>query len=135
MARILAALAAAVVLDLATASSAWAQAQQPDPTNPPPRADSSRNGALMGAGVGAGIAGAMFVYGLAVDRNEIDEWAPLYLGYGAAFTGIGALVGWAIDAAQSKSVRRFKAPHADARSVRMAPLLGRRKGIAVAVTF
>jgi hypothetical protein len=66
------------------------------------RRDSVRNGILKGALVGAAIAGGMFAYALAVDANEMDEWAAGYAALGAASTGIGALVGWGVDAAQSR---------------------------------
>jgi hypothetical protein len=33
----------------------------------------------------------MLTAAIAVDRNEIDKWAPTYLGYGVASGGIGAL--------------------------------------------
>jgi hypothetical protein len=71
------------------------------------RRDSSANGALIGAGIGAGLGGAFFVNALIVDRNEVDEWAPMYGGMTAAFAGIGALVGWAIDKARSKPSIRY----------------------------
>ena len=64
--------------------------------------DSVRNGALLGAIIGAAPVLTMFVYALAVDRNEIDEWAPTYVGFGVATTGIGALAGVAIDRARSR---------------------------------
>jgi hypothetical protein len=64
--------------------------------------DRSRNGAAIGAGIGAGFGGAMFIRAMVVDRNEMDEWAPSYVTATAIFTGIGALIGWAIDAANSK---------------------------------
>ena len=53
--------------------------------------DSSRNGLLIGAGIGGGLVLGMFVYAAAVDYNEIDEWAPMYLAMGAVYTGVGAL--------------------------------------------
>jgi hypothetical protein len=96
--------------------------------------DSSRNGALIGAGVGAGLTGAMFVHALVIDRNELDEWAPIYLGYGAVFTGIGALVGWAIDSARSKTHVRFDAG-APRLQVGVAPLVSRGRGLAVTLSF
>jgi hypothetical protein len=97
--------------------------------------DSSRDGAFIGAGVGAAASGAMFVYALAVDGNEIDEWAPLYLGYAAVFTGIGGLVGWAIDSARSKPHIRFDRASAGAMKVTVVPLLSRGRGVAVRVSF
>lgn len=98
------------------------------------RRDSSRNGALIGAGVGAGLTGAMFVHALVVDRNELDEWAPIYLGYGAVCTGIGALVGWAIDSGRSKTHVRFDA-QAPRLQVRVAPLVSRGRGLALTLSF
>jgi hypothetical protein len=87
--------------------------------------DSVRNGIAWGAGIGAGVGGAMFTYALVIDRNEIDEWAASYLVATAVCTGIGALIGWAIDAAKSKPHIRF-----DASSVHSPG-----RGIAVAVSF
>ena len=55
-----------------------------------------------GQAIGGGVSLGMFVYAAAVDYNEIDEWAPMYLAMGAVYTGVGALVGWAIDSAHSK---------------------------------
>ena len=90
--------------------------------------DSSRNGALIGAAVGAGFGGAMFAYAVAVDRNEIDEWAPIYLAYAALSTGIGALVGWAVDSGNSKPHVRFDRRSTAATTVRVMPLLSRKAG-------
>jgi hypothetical protein len=73
------------------------------------RRDPVRNGVAIGAGIGAAVGGAMIVTGLIVDRNEADEWAAPYAAATAAFAGIGALVGWAIDAAKSKPHVRFDA--------------------------
>ena len=97
--------------------------------------DSSRNGLLIGAGIGGGLVLGMFVYAAAVDYNEIDEWAPMYLAMGAVYTGVGALVGWAIDAAHSKPHVRFNAPSAGTMRIGVAPLLARRKGMAVVMSF
>ena len=72
--------------------------------------DSSRNGAVIGAGIGAGFGGAMFLHALAIDRNELDEWAASYVAVGAISTAVGALIGWAIDAAKSKPDVRYRAP-------------------------
>ena len=72
--------------------------------------DSSRNGALIGAGVGGGFALGMFAWAFSVDRNELDEWGPGYLAGAGFFTGLGALAGWAIDRAHSKPHIRFDAP-------------------------
>ena len=97
--------------------------------------DASRNGVLIGAGVGAGVSVGMFMYAAAVDENEIDEWGPIYLAMGAACTGAGALVGWAIDSAHSKPLVRFNAPSLKTRTIRVAPLLARRKGMALILSF
>jgi hypothetical protein len=97
--------------------------------------DSARNGALIGAGVGAGVGGAMFVTALVIDRNEIDEWALPYLGVAAVCTGIGALIGWATDAAHSKPHVRFDASSGRRTKVRLQPMYSRRRGIGVAVSF
>ena len=97
--------------------------------------DSSRNGVLIGAGAGAGMSLAMFTYAAAVDYNEIDEWGPTYLAMGAAYTGIGALVGWWIDSAHAKPPIRFDAPAAGTVRIRVAPLLARRKGMALVLSF
>jgi hypothetical protein len=97
--------------------------------------DSSSNGARLGAGVGAGVALGMFTYAAAVDYNEIGEFAPAYLAIGALYTGVGALLGWAIDAAQSKPHLRFNAPSAKTMTIRVAPLLTRRKGMALVMSF
>jgi hypothetical protein len=70
-----------------------------------------------------------------VDYNEIDGWGPLYRAMGAVCTGVGALVGWAIDAAHSKPHIRFSAPSPQATRIRVAPLLGRRKGLALVLSF
>lgn len=97
--------------------------------------DSSRNGLLIGAGIGGGLVLGMFVYAAAVDYNEIDEWAPMYLAMGAVYTGVGALVGWAIDSARSKPRVRFNAPSAETIRIGVAPLLARRKGMAFVIAF
>ena len=76
----------------------------------------------------------MFVAALVTDRNEIDEWAPFYAGAAAVCTGIGALIGWAIDAAHSKPYLRFElSPHASA-AVRVQPLYLPGHGIGLAVS-
>jgi drug/metabolite transporter (DMT)-like permease len=63
-----------------------------------PARDSNKNGILIGGGIGLGIGAGMFAYATAVDRNEIDEWAPVYAIGTVVLTGVGALIGWAIDA-------------------------------------
>jgi len=97
--------------------------------------DSSRNGALIGAGIGAGVSLAQFIHAVAVDYNEIDEWGSSYLALGAVFTGIGAAAGWAIDFAHSKPHIRFGAPSTGSTEIRVAPLLVRGAGLALVVSF
>src|SRR5262245_14695859 len=96
--------------------------------------DSTRNGALIGASIGGGAVLSMAIYALAVDANEADEWAPIYLGMGALFSGIGALTGWAIDAAQSKPVIRFDAPPSPTARNRVAPR-PRGRGMSFTMSF
>ena len=99
------------------------------------RRDSVRNGATIGAGIGAGFGGAMFTYAYVIDRNETDEWAPLYVGTAVVCTGIGALIGWAIDAASSKPHITFEPSSQRKAKVSVQPVLLRRRGIALAVSF
>ena len=97
--------------------------------------DPVRNGAVRGAMVGAGIGGGLFLYALAVDRNEIDEWAGFYAGVAAATTGVGALIGWAVDAAQSKPALRFDASPEARTKIRVHPAFARGRGIALVVSI
>jgi hypothetical protein len=98
--------------------------------------DSSRNGAFIGAGVGAGVSTGMFAYAAAVDYNEIDEWGPIYLAMGVVSTGLGALIGWALDSAHSKPRLIFNAPSSpNTMRIRLMPLPVRRNGMAVVVLF
>ena len=97
--------------------------------------DSTRNGMLIGAGIGAGFVGAMFAYAVAVDRNEIDEWGPIYLGYGVLFTGVGGLIGWAIDARHAKPYARFDRPVVETTKISLVPLGSRGRGMALVVAF
>lgn len=97
------------------------------------RRDSVRNGAAIGAGIGAGFGGAMFTYAFVIDRNEMDEWAPFYVGAAAVYTGIGALIGWAIDAARSKPHITFE-PSSHTK-ISVQPLYRQGRGIALAVSF
>ena len=97
------------------------------------RPDSPRNGTLIGAALGAGLIGGLFVRAAATDWNEIDEWAPLYLGYGALFAGAGALLGWTIDSRHSKPHIRFEAVSQTTRIRSMPNRL--RGGIALMVSF
>jgi hypothetical protein len=97
--------------------------------------DPSRNGALIGAGIGGGAALAVFVYAAAVDYNEIDEWGPTYLAIGGIYTGLGALAGWAIDRARSRPHIRFDAPSPGTVTIRAVPLLSRGPGMAMVLSF
>ena len=97
--------------------------------------DSTRNGMLTGAGIGAGFVGAMFAYAVAVDRNEIDEWGPIYLGYGVLFSGVGGLIGWAIDAKHAKPYARFDKPVVETARISLVPLGSRGRGMALVVAF
>jgi hypothetical protein len=97
--------------------------------------DSARNGAAIGAGIGAGFAAAMFARAIAVDRNELDEWAAFYAGGAAVCSGIGALIGWAVDAASSKPHIRYVASSGGRTKVRVQPVVSRARGIALAVSF
>ena len=97
------------------------------------RRDPVRNGAAIGAGIGAGFGGAMFLYAAIIDRNELEEWAPLYLGVAAVCTGIGALVGWVIDAANSKPHIKFEAFSNGRTTIAVQPVYSRGRGIALGV--
>lgn len=79
------------------------------------RRDPARNGAAIGAAIGAAYGGTMVVRAMVVDRNEMGEWAPLYAGGTLVCTAIGALVGWAVDAARSKPHIKFDAPSSEGR--------------------
>ena len=96
--------------------------------------DSARNGAAIGAGIGAGFGAAMFVHAMVIDRNEMDEWATLYAGAAAVCTGIGALIGWTMDAANSKPHIRFDAFPGGRMKVNVQPAYSRGRGIALAVS-
>ena len=96
--------------------------------------DSARNGAAIGAGIGAGFGGAMFVHAFIIDRNEIGEWAPLYVGAAGICTGIGALIGWATDAASSKPHISFQVSEGRTR-VSVQPVYSRGRGIGLAVSI
>ncbi len=97
--------------------------------------DSTVNGALIGAGVGAGVSLAVFIHAVAVDRNEVDEWIGPYLLATGIFTAVGAGAGWAIDRAHSKPHIRFDAPSSKSTQIRIVPLLGRRTGVGVVLSF
>jgi hypothetical protein len=96
--------------------------------------DSVRNGTIIGAVSAAGFGGALFIYATAVDRNEIDEWAPAYLAGTAILTGIGALAGWAIDAAVSKPYVRFDRAPGQRTKISVQPYV-RGRGIGLSVSF
>ena len=83
----------------------------------------------------AAFGGAMFVHGIIVDRNEIDKWAVPYIGAAAICTGIGALIGWATDAANSKPHIKFDAPSGGRTKVSVQPVYLRGRGMALAVSF
>ena len=72
---------------------------------------------------------------MAIDANEMDEWAPLYLGFTAICTGVGALVGWLIDDASSKPHIRFGAASKAGVKVRVQPVVLPGRAIAIAVSF
>lgn len=99
------------------------------------RRDSVRDGAAIGAGIGAGFGGAMFIHAYVIDRNEIDEWAPLYVGAAVVCTGIGALIGWAIDAVRSKPHITFEPSSRRKAQVRVRAVYLRGRGIALAMSF
>jgi hypothetical protein len=97
--------------------------------------DSSRNGALIGAGIGGCLTLAMFVYAAAVDYNEINEWGLTYLAAGGIYTGLGALAGWTIDRAHSRPHIRFDAPSPGTVTIRAVPLLSGGQGMAMVLSF
>jgi hypothetical protein len=99
------------------------------------RRDSVGNGVLIGAGAGASVGAGMFLTALAIDRNEIDEWAPFYLAATAVCAGIGALVGWTVDAARSKPYLIYRASPEDRTTISVQPLRGGGPGIGLAVAF
>jgi hypothetical protein len=99
------------------------------------RRDPARNGAAIGAGIGAAYGGAMFVHAMVIDRNEMDEWATFYVGGAAVCAGIGALIGWAVDAARSKPHIRFTAASVGRTAVSVQPVYTRGRGIALAVSL
>jgi hypothetical protein len=97
--------------------------------------DPVRNGTIRGAAIGGGFAGALFIYALAVDRNEVDEWGPIYAGFAGVSTGIGALIGWAVDRGHSKPDLRFDASPGRHTHVSVHPIVSRGRGIGLAVSF
>lgn len=100
------------------------------------RKDSTKNGALIGAGAGAGVALTQFLWAVAVDSNEMDEWGATYILVGGVYTGIGALAGWVIDAAHSKPHVRFDASTESKLRFRVTPRFSRNsRGVALSVSF
>jgi hypothetical protein len=95
--------------------------------------DSTRNGTLLGAAVGGSVGAAMFVHALIVDRNEIDEWMPLYAGFTAVSTVVGGLIGWTIDTARSKPHVRFDADLGKQTRLVVHPMVSRDR-VVIAVT-
>lgn len=75
--------------------------------------DSPGEGAVIGLAVGAIIGAANFIGGMAVDQNEMDEWAGGALLGGVMTAGLGAVLGWMGDAAHSKPHIRFDIVPAD----------------------
>jgi hypothetical protein len=98
------------------------------------RRDPVRNGAVLGAAIGAGIGGGLFLTAAVVDLNEMTEWAPIYAGMTAAATGIGALIGWAMDAARSKPHIRFDASGGKT-TLNVQPMYARGVGIGLALSI
>lgn len=96
--------------------------------------DPVRNGTLIGAGIGAGVGTTLIVSALIVDRNDADEWAGPFLVGTAILSGVGGLVGWAIDAARSKPHVRFDAVAGAQTRVSVQPLVSGSPGIAIVVT-
>jgi HAMP domain-containing protein len=93
--------------------------------------DSTRNGTILGAAVGASIGAAMFVNALIVDRNEVDEWMPLYAGLTAVSTVVGGLIGWTIDTARSKPHVRFDATLGKQTRLAVRPVVSRDRVVIV----
>ncbi len=77
----------------------------------------------------------MFAHALIVDRNEVDEWAGPYAGATAIAIGIGALVGWAIDASRSKPHVAFGTSSEGRTKVSVQPAFSRRRGIALTLSI
>ena len=98
------------------------------------RPDSVRNGTAIGALVGAAFVGTMFAYAVAVDRNEMDEWAPIYAKAAVLFTGVGALAGWAVDRSHSKPGLIFNRAAAT-RTIAIGPTFSRGPGLALQLSF
>ena len=97
--------------------------------------DPVRNGLIIGTSTGAAAGGAMFLTAFVIDRNEMDEWAPFYLGATVVCAGIGALIGWTVDAANSKPYLIYRASPGGRTTVGIRPLHSRGLGIGLAVAF
>jgi HAMP domain-containing protein len=97
--------------------------------------DPVKNGAVIGAGIGAGIGATLFISALVVDRNELDEWAGIYAGASAFCVGVGALLGWAVDAAKSRPHIRYDVLSHGGKTVSVLPFYSRGPGIAISVSL
>jgi hypothetical protein len=98
--------------------------------------DSLKNGALIGLGVGAGLAGGLIVAVCSGDECEVGaDWVLLAVG---AYAGIGAAIGTGIDAlvpGKKRVVYRAPAGGPSARLMLVPVLTPRTKGFALSLTF
>ena len=92
-----------------------------------PAKDSVANGIAIGAAIGAGTGFALmgWAYAQCGDTCDAPEPLPMYLGASAFGAGVGAAVGWIIDASRKSTNRRvavdgFALPKRAAVRVRMA---------------
>lgn len=99
------------------------------------RGDSAKNGALIGAGVGAGVGIALFAHAYAIDANEMDEWAGGYALGTLVTTGLGALIGWAVDAANTRPDFHYVRARPPVTRLQLVPMGSWGKGVAVVVAF
>lgn len=97
--------------------------------------DSTLNGTLVGAGVGAGLALGMFAYLAAVDANEMDEWGGPMMAFTAMTTGVGAFIGWTVDAVQSRPTFTYRPDVARGTKVSVGPMVSHAPGVAVRISF
>jgi hypothetical protein len=65
----------------------------------------------------------------------VDEWAGNYTMGTLVMTGIGALVGWATDAANSRSEFHYARARAPLTTLHLVPMGGGGKGLALVVAF
>jgi hypothetical protein len=93
------------------------------------------NGILTGLAVGAGVGAGLFAYGAAVDANEMDEWASGGAVLAAGIAGLGALVGWLVDSSNSKPHIRFDAASTSSARLVVRPMIGRRLGLGIRLSF